>query len=601
MGGATLRAFPEQFDRVQQWLDTVPTYAKRDTGTHNKHGAAWHISWSDPTQEIKNIRLFLPLDFPASPCRLYADRRHFLRLPHIESDGHICLGLSSIPEDYDDPIAAVVRTLDALNERIIKPLETPAWIEEQFHAERESYWAHMCRPRRWSRQPVTGRTLVDVGTLGRWTSGTLAAYVPAKSPHRRYREQVAVAGDADANQLAARHGWSRGMLVRGNALFVRLPDDQRWTPTTWPTTFEQLDELIATATDRELSLTAWLGQIGFNDDPAAKPKKKRRWRGGTRPPIPPAGQRPFLVTLLLGSSLFGYQIFAPPVPHLSEPAIEPLDVTRIDPDWALARDQELKRLHARRAKRVLVLGCGSLGSPLIALLAQAGVGHLDLVDSQKMGAENTARHELGIDDTDQEKAPTLAARLRKQIPCLSVQGFSASVTRWCPQYCHPGDYDLVIECTGESSVRTYLSQMRSRLFGDCPLIHTWVEPLCSAGHVVFTLPALPWPSDDPADTHVNASDLSANDTRIQLPGCASGFHPYGAADVAQVAAFAAEHILGALDAPPPTSQVWSWVRSQAFFNALTVPVTIRDIVPPAGSPFGTVTVTRELAALLQSP
>lgn len=600
MGSAATRGLPDQFERVQQWLDALdPIQAKRDPSTRPEHGAAWYIGVGDP--EIQRVRLFLPPDFPASPCRLYVDPQHFLRIPHIEANGHVCLGQSARHEDYSDAVGAVTRALHDLRKGILTPLETPTWIEQEFHKERESYWTHMCHPRRWSRQPVAGRTLVDTGTVNRWTSGTLAAYVPAKSPHRRFREQVAVACDADANRLAARHGWSRGMLVRGNALFVRLPDDQRWTPTTWPTTFEQLDELIARATDRELSLTAWLDQAGFHDDPVAKPKKKRRWRGSARPPIPPAGQRPLLVTLLLGSSLFGYQVFAPTVPSLSAPTIEPLRVTRIDPDWALARDQELAALHARRAKRVLVLGCGSLGSPLITLLARAGVGHLDIVDSEKMSAENSARHELGIDDTDQEKAPTLAARLRKQIPCLSVEGFSASVTRWCPQHCHPGDYSLVIECTGESSVRTYLSQMRSRLFGDCPLIHTWVEPLCSAGHIVFTLPALPWPSDDPADSHVNASDLSANDTRIQLPGCASGFHPYGAADVTQVAAFAAERILGALDSPPSTSQVWSWVRSQAFFSSLTVPVTTRDVVPPADLPFGTVTVTRELAAVLQSP
>ena len=600
MAVATSPAFPEQFERVRQWLDGLGTdQAKRDANTRLKHGAAWHIRVGDP--DIHHTRLLLPLDFPASPCRLYVDRRHFLRIPHVEADGHICLGLESIPPDYDDPIRAVIRALNALHDEILRPLEKPGWIEEEFHKERESYWTHMCHPPRWSRRPVSGHTLVDVGTLDRWASGTLAAYVPAGWTHRRYRLQVAVAGDVDADQLAARHGWAQGMLVRGNALFVRLPDGQRWTPTTWPTTFGQLDELIGTATDHELSLTAWLTQIGFNDDPTTKPKKKRRWRGNTRPPIPPAGQRPFLVVLALGSSLFGYQIFAPPVPNLSDPAIEPLRLTRIDPDWALARDQHLTTLHGRRAKRVLVLGCGSLASPLITLLARAGVGHLDLIDSQTMGTENTARHELGIDDTDQAKAPTLAARLRKQIPGLSVQGFSASVTQWCPKHCHPGDYDLVIESTGESSVRTYLSQMRSRLFGDCPLIHAWVEPKCSAGHVVFTLPGLPWPSHDPADTHVNVSDLSAKDTRIQLPGCASGFHPYGAADVAQVAAFAAERILAALDAPPSTSQVWSWVRSRAFFDDLTAPVTTRGIVPPAGSPFDTVTVTRELSAVLAGP
>lgn len=602
MGDAASLPFPKQYSRVKEWLDNIvgSERAKRDANMRPQHGTGWRIDLGDPTQEIQDVRLVLPSDFPASPCRLYVDLKHFLRVPHIEADGHVCLGLTSIPADYDDPIAAVVRALGVFQGQIL-PIRTLDWVQAEFQAERESYWAHMCQNSQSSRRPVSARTLVDVGTLARWKTGALAAYIPARLTHRHVREQVAAADDIDADRLAARHGWARGMMVRGNALFVRLPDQHRWTPATWPKTFRDLDALVAEATAHEISLSTWLTETGWYDDPKTKPKKRRRWRGGKRPPMAPQGQRPLLVTLVLGTSAFGYQVLAPMVPGLTDPHIEPLEITRIDPDWALARDQQRTTLHARRSKRILVLGCGSLGSPLVVLLARAGVGHLDLVDSETMGTENTARHELGIDDADQGKGIALAARLKKQIPGLSVRGFRATVTRWCPQNCRPGDYDLVIECTGESSVRTYLSHKRQQLFGDCPVIHAWVEPLCSAGHVVLAQISLPWPADDPADSLVNASNLSASDTRIHLPGCAAGFHPYGAADVAQVAAFAAERIISVLDSPPSMSQVWSWVRSRAFFSSLRVPVTLRSIVPHSDSSADSATITRNLATVLQGP
>jgi hypothetical protein len=195
----------------------------------------------------------------------------------------------------------------------------------------------------------------------------------------------------------------------------------------------------------------------------------------------------------------------------------------------------------------------------------------------------------------------LARRLRKQIPGLEVRGFQDKVETWCAKNCHPGDYDLVVECTAESSVRTFLSHMRERLFGTCPLIHAWVEPLCSAGHVVLTQPGLPWPPEDPADSHVNVSDLSANDTRIQLPACAGGFHPYGAADIALVAAFAAERVIGVLDDSGQPSTVWSWIRASAFFDKVAVPVTLRPVVPVSPYPSDSAAITRDLATVLASP
>lgn len=108
--------------------------------------------------------------------------------------------------------------------------------------------------------------------------------------------------------------------------------------------------------------------------------------------------------------------------------------------------------------------------------------------------------------------------------------------------------------------------MRAPLFGDCPVIHAWTEPLFRAAHVVLSQRAVPWPDDDPADELVNASDLSASDTRIKVAACAVGFHPYGAADIEMVAAFAAERVIAVLDDMLCASTVWS-VQRILWFTA----------------------------------
>ncbi|WP_439669195.1 ThiF family adenylyltransferase [Cupriavidus necator] len=560
---------------------------------------AWDIDLQDATLPVSAVRLLLPPDFPASTCELYVHRGYFLKVPHVEADGHVCLGLEPIPHDYDDPVAAVVRAIRALKDQLLVPASDPQWVNQQFHEERASYWVQRCFSRKNAPdlRPVPGRTYVDVRSLDRYKMGALAAYVPGGSKHRLFALQVATAEGEDPHETAARHRWANGTMVRGNALFVRLPSDEVWTPANWPQTFSALDALVRRLTDNECSLARWLHITGWEDDQphsSSPDHKKRRRRGNAEPP---PGQRPLLVVLVQEGVMFGYQLIASK--WQQPPGIEPVAITRIDPDWALARDHQRDVLHARRKKRVLFIGAGSLGSPLAKALARAGIGHLDIVDSQLMETENTSRHELGMGEVGQGKAPALARRLMQEVPGLTATGFHANATTWTMARCKPGMYDLVVECTAESSVRTFISRMRAALFGDCPVIHAWTEPLCSAGHIVLSHPAVPWPEDDPADELVNASDLSASDTRIDLPACSAGFHPYGAADIGLVAAFAAERVIAVLDDLQHPSSVWSWVRSSAFFASLPMPVTLRPIVPISISKSDSATTTRNLSEVLR--
>ena len=583
---------------VQEWLDcgAGAASAKRDTRVRIENGCAWDIDFQDDALPIKAVRLVLPPDFPASPCELYVSRDYFLKLPHIEADGHVCLGLTPIPEDYDDPVAAVVRAFASLKNRLLLPAADAAWVSEQFHDERASYWAQwcLCRRKAADHRPVPIRTYVDVGELGAWAKGGVAGYVPGSSKHRLFSLQVAAA--TDPHELAARHRWADGTLVRGSALFVRLPDSAIWTPSTWPKTFEALDALVARATDHEVSLAHWVNTTGWADDLAPTKLKKRARR--KQPKDAPPGQRPMLVAIVHGSVMFGYQLYGSAMPKLQPPAVEPVHITRVDADWSLARDHNLDVLRARRKKRVLLVGVGSLGSPLARALTRAGVGHLDIVDAQLMGTENTSRHELGLADVGHGKAHRLAEQLMMDVPGIVACGFLADASTWAMKNCKPGVFDLIIECTAESSVRTFMSHMRTVLFGDSPVIHVWTEPLCSAAHVVLSQPAVPWPDTDPADELVNASDLSASDTRIKVEACASGFHPYGAADIELVAAFATERVIAVLDNMSHDSTVWSWVRSSAFFDSLPVVVSTRPIVFSSCSKSDSATTTRELAALL---
>ncbi|MBW6932360.1 ThiF family adenylyltransferase, partial [Salmonella enterica subsp. enterica serovar Weltevreden] len=55
------------------------------------------------------------------------------------------------------------------------------------------------------------------------------------------------------------------------------------------------------------------------------------------------------------------------------------DIQRLDAQWIHGRDQN-EGLKALQNAKVLVLGCGSLGSQVAMRLAQSGVGNIILID-----------------------------------------------------------------------------------------------------------------------------------------------------------------------------------------------------------------------------
>jgi molybdopterin/thiamine biosynthesis adenylyltransferase len=252
-------------------------------------------------------------------------------------------------------------------------------------------------------------------------------------------------------------------------------------------------------------------------------------------------------------------------------------------------------LSGRQGKRVLLLGCGSLGSAVAELLARSGVGELHLLDKETFEAENCGRHILGARDLGRLKAYALVERLREIVPDITLKPHHALAADWIHYVCKPGNYDLIVDCTGESSVRVMLSHHRDFSLGACPVVHAWVEPFCAATHVVHLPHGSVWPPDDPGNKLAAAT--WPDDVQVNLPACGTGFHPYGAADVWQSAGFTTERLLSVLDNKAPEAIVWSSVRSQAFFKALGINVTTGPIVPTTGTEYDSIQITRLFKAI----
>ena len=106
-----------------------------------------------------------------------------------------------------------------------------------------------------------------------------------------------------------------------------------------------------------------------------------------------------------------------------------------------------------RAARVLVVGAGGLGAPVLSYLAGAGVGTLGVLDGDVLEASNLHRQTLyTLDEVGRPKALLAAARLRAQNPEVDVRAYVERATRErLPALAEP--YDVLVDCSDNFATR----------------------------------------------------------------------------------------------------------------------------------------------------
>jgi len=95
----------------------------------------------------------------------------------------------------------------------------------------------------------------------------------------------------------------------------------------------------------------------------------------------------------------------------------------IIPEFGLAAQQKLK------AAKVLVVGSGGLGSPLLLYLAAAGVGTIGIVDFDVVDDSNLQRQVLfGVSEVGKPKVEAAKARLQSLNPHINIETYNTQLT-----------------------------------------------------------------------------------------------------------------------------------------------------------------------------
>lgn len=131
---------------------------------------------------------------------------------------------------------------------------------------------------------------------------------------------------------------------------------------------------------------------------------------------------------------------------------------RADADYMFGRN--LGSMKSLVNKRILLIGCGTIGSFLAHQLAQCGAGakqgYLSLVDPDVLTTGNIGRHLLGVPYLGRNKAEACASYLNEQMPLLAIEGYAGDVrAQKLPWH----QYDLAIDATGEEALSIALNDI----------------------------------------------------------------------------------------------------------------------------------------------
>ncbi|RTL56651.1 MAG: tRNA threonylcarbamoyladenosine dehydratase [Sphingobacteriales bacterium] len=113
-----------------------------------------------------------------------------------------------------------------------------------------------------------------------------------------------------------------------------------------------------------------------------------------------------------------------------------------------------------QSKKILLVGLGGVGGICAEMLVRAGIGHLTIVDNDKVDASNINRQLIALHSTvGAPKTDMWLQRLQDINPALQaeiVQVFADK--QWIQEYIVPGKFDYVIDCIDTLTPKVFLLQ-----------------------------------------------------------------------------------------------------------------------------------------------
>ncbi len=140
-------------------------------------------------------------------------------------------------------------------------------------------------------------------------------------------------------------------------------------------------------------------------------------------------------------------------------------------------------------KRVVILGCGSVGSLVAMELARAGVGNFLLCDADIVEYHNVCRHQCGIEDVGDLKINALERKLKNINPRVNIVKFEGIVQNLpkavLDDFCEPKQ-TIFVGCADNRDADVYTN--RISIYYDAFFISIGFWERAYAGEIFYHIP-----------------------------------------------------------------------------------------------------------------
>lgn len=491
------------------------------------------------------LRLSFPMAFPRSSLSLRVEPSPWLVWPHAMKTGLCLHGFQEKPVS-GSPEAIVTDTLRRFAKivQVSLPTSSSDARRREFEQESTSYWKLQHRA---SAQSVN---LVQRPTR----SGPLLAVSDPRLDQRVGGEPVWLAQDPDAIASHLETVLGQRVKIRDAAragFYVKLQSYPEIKAPEPNELFEWLRPHLAS--DDNARLLFWFGESS---------SVASRWIALE---LPGDAGAPIYCLNLRDRSLVKNKAVklgvragrrltsnaSKPDITLSHSAINILDRAEI-----LSRDRSPK-LDSLADARVIVVGQGSLGSPVALHLARSGVGHLTLIDPDELTASNLGRHVLGAGDLGRNKAEAMRDRLCSDVPIVSIKAIPTNVELALVK--HHEDFqkaDLTIVTSADWESEEMLWRVKA-VGAPWKLIQAWSEPHALAGHALVAADAAADGRslfEDNGRFRYKYTNWHGGDS-VRLPACGQSFIPGGGLGVGAIASMVAAEAIEQLTSSS-TGTLW---------------------------------------------
>ena len=476
------------------------------------------------------LRIGFPKSFPRSALSLRVEPSPWLTWPHAMEDGLCLHGFQQKPVN-GSPETVVKDCLSRLGKIIEMSLPTadPALRSEEFQRESISYWKNQ--------QPVSNQSVFLLERPSR--SGSLIAVTVPRMRSHDGIEPVWIGEDAAEMSAHIRRVIGVRVNIRAPAraaFYLRLtsyPEIKAPSPEGW---LEWLKPHVTV--DDFARLLFWFG---------ASSSIASRWvalelPGGSDSAIYCLNLRDHSLLPNRGVKL-GMRAGRRQVARASQVdiVIASASINVLDRREILSRDRSIDARLLSEA-RIVIVGQGSLGSPIALHLARAGVGHLTVIDPDELTSPNLGRHVLGTDELGRNKALAMRDRLQRDVPIVTVVAIQVHVELALlthPEVFESADMVIVTSADWASEVALWRNKSDGASW---TLIQCWSEPNALVGHALVapagSADARPLFTENGRFKH--AFTTWPEGGSVPLPACGQSFIPGSEIGVSGIAGMVAQ-------------------------------------------------------------